>query len=102
MMLVSYRPSDANTPWRAGIMCDQAVVDVSAYVSNDGRLYSSVQELLPLLDELCVWASQQLDSQFAYDLRAWRHSRNGNALWCGFQAHASSLPTEWRRGRGRD
>jgi 2-keto-4-pentenoate hydratase/2-oxohepta-3-ene-1,7-dioic acid hydratase in catechol pathway len=35
---------------------------VSAYVSSDGRSYSSVQELLPLLDELCVWASQQLDA----------------------------------------
>ncbi len=63
MMLVSYRLSDSDTAWRAGIMRDQEVVDASAYVSNDGRSYSSVQELLPLLDELCVWASQQFDME---------------------------------------
>lgn len=63
MMLVSYRPRDTeDTPWRAGIMHDQAVVDASAYVPNDGRSYSSVRELLPLLDDLCVWADQQLDA----------------------------------------
>ncbi len=61
MMLVSYRLSDSDTAWRAGIMRDQAVVDASAYVASDGRSYSSVQELLPLLDDLCVWASQQFD-----------------------------------------
>jgi 2-keto-4-pentenoate hydratase/2-oxohepta-3-ene-1,7-dioic acid hydratase in catechol pathway len=62
MMLVSYRLSNSDAAWRAGIMHDQAVVDVSAYVSSDGRAYSSVQELLPLLDELCVWANQQFDA----------------------------------------
>ncbi len=62
MMLVSYRPSDTDTPWRAGVMQGQEVVDASAY-SSDGRSYSSVQELLPLLDELCAWASQQFDME---------------------------------------
>jgi hypothetical protein len=46
MMLVSYRPSDSNTPWRAGILRDQAIVDVSAYVSTDGSSRSSVRGLL--------------------------------------------------------
>ncbi len=61
MMLVSYRLRDANAAWHVGMMRDQAVVDASAYVSSDGRSSSTVQELLPLLDELCVWASQQFD-----------------------------------------
>jgi len=30
MMLVSYRLSDSDTAWRAGMMRDQAGVDVSA------------------------------------------------------------------------
>ena len=60
-MLVSYRLRDANAAWHVGMMRDQAVVDASAYVSSDGRPSSTVQELLPLLDELCVWASQQFD-----------------------------------------
>ncbi|GAC1383456.1 MAG: fumarylacetoacetate hydrolase family protein [Herpetosiphon sp.] len=62
MMLVSYRLRDSETAWRAGMMRDHEVVDASAYVSSDGRSYSSVRELLPLLEELCVWASQQFDS----------------------------------------
>ena len=61
MMLVSYRLSASDTAWRVGIMRDREVVDASTYVSSDGGSYSSVQELLPLLDELCVWASQQFD-----------------------------------------
>jgi 2-keto-4-pentenoate hydratase/2-oxohepta-3-ene-1,7-dioic acid hydratase in catechol pathway len=62
MMLVSYRLSDVDAAWRFGIMRHQEVVDASAYVSSTGRSYSSVQELLPLLDELCAWASQQFDA----------------------------------------
>jgi len=62
MMLVHYRLNTSDAAWRVGMMRDQAVVDVSAYVSSDGRSYSSVRELLPLLDELCVWASQQFDA----------------------------------------
>ena len=61
MMLVSYRPRDTDIPWRAGVMREQQVVDASAYTSSDGRSFSSVKELLPLLDELCVWASQQFE-----------------------------------------
>ena len=60
MMLVSYRPRHTDIPWRTGIMRGQQVVDASAYISSDERS-SSVQELLPLLDELCVWASQQFE-----------------------------------------
>ena len=63
MMLVSYRPRDTNTPWRPGIMRDQQVVDASAYRSSEGRSCSSVQELLPLLDSLCAWASQQFEAR---------------------------------------
>ena len=62
MMLVSYRLRDADTAWRAGILRDQEVVDANAYISKDGKSYSSVQELLPLLDELHAWASQQFDA----------------------------------------
>ena len=62
MMLVSYRLSAADAGWRVGIMHGQAVVDVSKYVASDGRSYSSVRDLLPLLDELCVWASQQFET----------------------------------------
>ena len=61
MMLVSYRLNNSDATWRAGILHDQAVVDAGAYVSSDGRSYSSVRELLPLFDELCAWASQQFD-----------------------------------------
>jgi 2-keto-4-pentenoate hydratase/2-oxohepta-3-ene-1,7-dioic acid hydratase in catechol pathway len=61
MMLVSYRLRDSDAAWHVGMMRDQAVVDASAYVLSDGRSYASVQELLPLLDELCVWASQQFE-----------------------------------------
>lgn len=60
MMLVRYRPQETNAPWRIGIMRGQEVVDASAYRSNDGKTSSSVRELLPLLDELCVWASERL------------------------------------------
>lgn len=63
MMLVSYRLRDSDTLWRVGMMRDQMVVDASAYVSRDGRSYSSVQELLPLLDEVGAWASQQFDAE---------------------------------------
>ena len=63
MMLVSYRRSSTDASWRVGMMRDQEVVDVSAYVSRAGRSFSSVQERLPLLDELCVWASQQFDAR---------------------------------------
>ncbi len=61
MMLVSYRLNGTDTAWRVGMMRDQEVVDASAYVSSSGKSYSSVQELLPLLDELCVWAEQQFE-----------------------------------------
>lgn len=61
MMLVSYRLNNSDATWRAGILHDQAVVDAGAYVSSDGRSYSSVRELLPLFDGLCAWASQQFD-----------------------------------------
>ena len=61
MMLVSYRLRDLDAVWHVGMMRDQSVVDASAYISSDGRSYSSVQELLPLLNELDVWASQQFD-----------------------------------------
>lgn len=62
MMLVSYRVSGSDTAWRVGMMRDSAVVDVGAYVSSDGKSYSSVKELLPRLDEVVEWASQQLDA----------------------------------------
>ncbi len=62
MMLVSYRLRTSDAAWHVGMMRDQAVVDASAYVSSDGKSYSSVQELLPLLEELCVWANQQFDA----------------------------------------
>ncbi len=61
MMLVSYRLRASDAAWHIGMMRDQEVVDASAYVLSDGRSYASVQELLPLLDELCVWASQQFE-----------------------------------------
>ena len=61
MMLVSYRVRDSDTPWHTGMMHNQAIVDVSAYISSDGRAFSSMQELLPLLDEVCEWADQQFD-----------------------------------------
>jgi len=61
MMLVNYRLNTSGAAWHVGMMRGQAVVDASAFVSSDGRSYSSVRELLPLLDELCVWASQQFD-----------------------------------------
>jgi 2-keto-4-pentenoate hydratase/2-oxohepta-3-ene-1,7-dioic acid hydratase in catechol pathway len=63
MMLVSYRVRDSDATWHVGIMHDQAVVDASAYVSSDGRVFSSMQDLLPLLDEVCVWASQQFERE---------------------------------------
>ena len=62
MILVSYRLNNSDAAWRAGILHDQAVVDASAYVSSDGRSYSSVRELLPFFDELRAWASQQFDA----------------------------------------
>ncbi len=62
MMLVSYRLRDSDSGWHAGMMRDQAVVDMSAYVSRDGNSHSSVRELLPLLDEMGVWANQQLEA----------------------------------------
>jgi len=43
------------------MMCDQGIVDVSTYVSRDGRSSYSVQELLPLLDEVDAWTNQQID-----------------------------------------
>jgi acylpyruvate hydrolase len=61
MMLVSYRLRASDAAWHIGMMRDQEVVDASAYVLSDGRSYASVQELLPLLDELCVWASQKFE-----------------------------------------
>jgi 2-keto-4-pentenoate hydratase/2-oxohepta-3-ene-1,7-dioic acid hydratase in catechol pathway len=59
-MLVSYRPN-VDSLWRVGILHDQGVVDASAFVSSNGRS-SSVQDLLPQLDEVCTWASQQFDT----------------------------------------
>ncbi len=61
MMLVSYRSRDSDVAWHVGMMSDQAVVDASVFVSSDGRSYSSMRELLPFLDEVCVWASQQFE-----------------------------------------
>ena len=62
MMLVSYRVGGSDTAWRVGMMRDSAVVDVSAFVSSDGKSYSSVKELLPRLDEVGEWVSQQLEA----------------------------------------
>ncbi|HCI78095.1 MAG TPA: hypothetical protein DHW02_00215 [Ktedonobacter sp.] len=62
MMLVRYRLSGSDTPWRVGMMRDQSVVDVAAYASSDGKSYSSVKELLPRLNEVSDWATQQLDA----------------------------------------
>ena len=61
MMLVSYRSRDSDVAWHVGMMSNQAVVDASVFVSSDGRSYSSMRELLPFLDEVCVWASQQFE-----------------------------------------
>ena len=63
MMLVSYHLRDSDAAWHVGMMRDQEVIDASAYVSNDGKSYSTVQELLPLFDEVCAWASQQFDAR---------------------------------------
>ncbi len=59
MMLVSYRPRESNTAWRAGVAHEQMVVDASAYVASDGRSYVSARDLLPQLEQVCAWASQQ-------------------------------------------
>jgi 2-keto-4-pentenoate hydratase/2-oxohepta-3-ene-1,7-dioic acid hydratase in catechol pathway len=61
-MLVSYRFRDSEDAWRAGMMRDQSVIDVSTFGSGDKSSYSSVRELLPLIDEVGVWANQQLDA----------------------------------------
>jgi len=62
MMLVSFRLSgDAGADWRVGILQSEAVVEVSAYIAPDGRSYTSARELLPALDEVCAWASQQFE-----------------------------------------
>ena len=61
-MLVSYRFRDSENAWRAGMMRDQSVIDVSTYGSDNKSSYSSVRELLPFFDEVDAWASQQLNA----------------------------------------
>ncbi len=65
MMLVSYRLRDSDTAWQVGMMRDQMVVDVGAFVSrvsSDEGPSFTVQALLPQLEELREWASQQFDT----------------------------------------
>jgi 2-keto-4-pentenoate hydratase/2-oxohepta-3-ene-1,7-dioic acid hydratase in catechol pathway len=61
MMLVSYRLRDVDTDGRAGMMRGQKVIDVSRYGAHDGKSPSSVRDLLPILDQLERWASQQFE-----------------------------------------
>jgi acylpyruvate hydrolase len=61
MLLISFRLRDVDTEWRAGMMHDQKIVDVSHYGVRDGKSSSSVRDLLPILDQLERWASQQFE-----------------------------------------
>lgn len=61
MLLVSYRLRGTDNAWSPGLLRDGAVLDVNAYPASQGKASSPVQAFLPRLDELCAWASQQLE-----------------------------------------
>ncbi len=72
MILVSYRTRGSDAPWQAGIAHEQAVVDVSAYLSSyadaaGGHTALSVRALLQrgqaYVEEVLAWAKPQFDAR---------------------------------------